>query len=94
MKIINQLNRTDAIRALTPGDSIIWFPCGDNSHQQEASSLKATATKFGITLELKKYLLVAEGEISIAGFRVTHMGPRKPSDLTKDVQPQDAKNSD
>lgn len=80
MKLINPVGRTDAIRAMKEGDSILLTPYGELTFQKEASAIKAMATKFGIVLSLKQYLLVAEGEVSRQVFCVTHEGARKSAD--------------
>ncbi|MEG5932486.1 hypothetical protein UXN85_20685 [Enterobacter hormaechei] len=76
MTIKNVVTRTEAVKALMAmpkGDSILLAPYNPGAYQQESSSLKAVACKFGIKVELKKALIVIEGEISQPYLRVSRV---------------------
>lgn len=70
----NYATRTAAVKALAGmqvGDAILLTPYNTGAFQQESSSLKATAIKHGIKVELKQALMVIEGEIPVPVLRVT-----------------------
>lgn len=81
MTIRNYATRTQALTALEgmgPGESILLAPYNPGAYQQESSSLKAVACKKGITVELKKVLMVSEGEIPQQFLRVKLGGEVEP----------------
>lgn len=72
-QIQNHASRTEAIRGLEIGDSILLVPYADAEYPREQACLKSTATRLGYKIELKKALIVIEGEPPQLSMRVTRV---------------------
>ena len=69
----NHNSRSEALRQLAMGESILLVPYRDGAYKQEATSITAASVRLGIKVELKSVLVSVEGEVSERLFRVTRV---------------------
>ncbi|WP_241647018.1 hypothetical protein [Rosenbergiella metrosideri] len=77
MNYINEETRTESLRKLAEGESILLAPYQGNTYARESASIKSTGARLGVLFIIKKALVVVEDEAPFAMIRVTHGGPIK-----------------
>lgn len=67
----NPLTRTETIRAMEIGDSVLIAPYTPGEYAREQASLKSVAVREKFHVELKKVTILIEGEVPQYFIRVT-----------------------
>ncbi|HFU2857271.1 TPA: hypothetical protein ACGQ50_000811 [Enterobacter cloacae] len=66
----NYATRTEALRSLKVGDSILLMPYKEGDYAREQASLASTAVRIGIMVEQRQALICIEGEVTQNFIRV------------------------
>lgn len=69
----NHNSRSEALKQLEQGQSILLVPYREGAYKQEATSITAASVRLGIKVELKSVLVSVEGEVSERVLRVTRI---------------------
>lgn len=69
--IKNVLARSETLRLLAVGDTVLVAPYTPGAYAREQASLKSSAVRMGIHVELKKVTILIEGEMPQNFIRVT-----------------------
>lgn len=67
----NYATRTEAIRQMEVGDTILIVPYSEGEYAREQASLKSCAVRMGRKVELKQVMMVVEDEVPQYFIRVT-----------------------